>query len=126
MDRITTWFRQIMQDLDAWREGYKDHYRKTTGIENVIKPEVLFSMIKRYMNSQGEIVKIYDTDKERTLDKVYNDYFMHNDIWDMEDIITERNVAKEEYGDEFLKRIYEGITYDWVYYHKVDPIYKWF
>ena len=76
------------------------------------------------MNSQGEIVKIYNTDKEHTLDKVYNDYFMHNDIWDMEGIITEGNVAKEEYGNEFLKRIYEDITYDQVYYHKVVPIYK--
>ena len=42
----------------------------------------------------------------------------------MQDIITEENVAKEEYGDEFLKRIYEDITYDRVYHHKVDPIYK--
>ena len=76
------------------------------------------------MNSQGKIVKIYDTDEVHTIDKVYNDYFMEFDIWDMQDIIKGGKVPKEKYADEFLKRIYEDITYDWIYYHKVDPIYK--
>ena len=58
------------------------------------------------MNSQGEIVKIYDTNKERTLDKVYNNYFMHHDIWDMRDIIEGGKVPEEKYADEFFKRIY--------------------
>ena len=76
------------------------------------------------MNSQGKIVKIYDTDEVHILDKVYNHYFMEFDIWDMQDIIKEGKVLKEKYADEFFKRIYENITYDWVYYHRVDPIYK--
>ena len=61
------------------------------------------------MNSQGEIVKIYDTDEVRILDKVWNDYFMESDIWDMEDIIKEGKVLKEKYADEFFKRLYENI-----------------
>ena len=55
-------------------------------------------------------MKIYDTNKERIIDDVYNPYSMHFDIWDMHDIITEGNVSKKKYGDEFLKRIYEDIT----------------
>ena len=61
-----------------------------------------------------------------TIDKVYNNYFMEYDIWDMWDIIEGGKVPKEKYADEFFKRIYEDITYDQVYYHKVDPIYKLF
>ena len=45
---------------------------------------------------------------------------MEYDIFDMQDIIKGGKVLKEKYADEFLKRIYEDITYDWVYYHKVD------
>ena len=76
------------------------------------------------MNSQDEIVKIYDTDEVHTIDKVWNDYSMEYDIFDMQEIIKEGKVPKEKYADEFLKRIYEEITYNRVYYHKVDPIYK--
>ena len=76
------------------------------------------------MNTQGEIVKIYNTNEERTLDNVYRQYFMDTDIWDMEDVIRDKNVAKEDRGDEFFKCIYEDIAYDRVYYHKVDPVYK--
>ena len=81
-------------------------------------------VIKKYLNSQGEIVKIYDTDEERTIDKVRKDYFMVYNIWDMQDVIEGGKVPKEKYADEFFKRIYEDITYDWVYYNKVDPIFK--
>ena len=77
-------------------------------------------VIKKYLNSQGEIVKIYDTDEER----IYNVYFMDYDIWDMWNIIEGGKVTKEKYANEFFKRIYEDITYDHIYYHKVDPIYK--
>ena len=76
------------------------------------------------MNSQGKIVKIYDTDEVHTMNKVWNDYFMHHDIWDMHDIIKGGKVPKEKYADEFLKRIYEDITYDRICYHNMDPIYK--
>ena len=63
-------------------------------------------------------MKIYDTGEEQTIDRVYNG------IWDMWDVIGEGMVRKEKYADEFLKRIYEDITYNRIYYHKVDPIYK--
>ena len=64
------------------------------------------------MNSQGEIVRIYDTDEVRILDKIWNNYFMGHNILDMQDIIKEGKVPKEERADEFFKRIYEDITYD--------------
>ena len=79
-------------------------------------------VIKKYLNSQGEIVKVYDTDEERTIDRVYNDYFMDYNIWDMWNIIEGGKVTKEKYADEFFKRIYEDITYDQIY-RKVDSIY---
>ena len=68
-------------------------------------------------------MKIYVTDEERILDKVYNDYFMDNDIVDMQDIIRGGKIPEEKRTDEFLKRTYEDISYDWVYRRKVDPIY---
>ena len=79
-------------------------------------------VIKKYVNSNGEVVKIYDNDKERTIDRVYNEYFVNVDIWDMWRIIEEGKVTKERYAEEFIKRIYEDITYDRIY-HKVDTIY---
>ena len=69
-------------------------------------------MIKKFRNSYGDIVKIYDTDKERILDQVYNEYFMDNDITNMLDITREEKIPKEKRGDKFLKRIYEDISYD--------------
>ena len=80
-------------------------------------------MIKRFRKSQGEVVKIYDTDKTRTIDKVYNDYFMLNDIRDMQDIIEGGKIREEERTDEFFKRIYEDISYNQVYHRRIDPIY---
>ena len=68
-------------------------------------------------------MKIYDTDEERILDQVYNEYFMDNDIADMLDIAREEKIPEEKRTDEFLKRIYEDISYDQVYRHKADPIY---
>ena len=43
-------------------------------------------VIKKFRNSYGDVVKIYDTDEERILDEVYNEYFIEKDIWDMLDI----------------------------------------
>ena len=69
-------------------------------------------MIKKFRNSYGDVVKIYDTDEECILDQVYNEYFMDNDIADMLDIPQEEKIPEEKRGDEFLKRIYEDISYD--------------
>ena len=54
----------------------------------------------------------YLTDEVRVLDKVYNDYFMDNNIMDMQAIIKGGKVPEEERTDEFLKQIYEDISYD--------------
>ena len=69
-------------------------------------------VIKKYRNSYGNVVKIYDTDEGCILDKVYNDYFMDNDIVDMQDIIRGGKIPEEKRTDEFLKRMYEDISYD--------------
>ena len=62
-------------------------------------------MIKKYLNSYGKVVKIYDTDKERTIDRVFNKYFVNFDIWDMWRIIEEGKVTKERYAEELIKRL---------------------
>ena len=80
-------------------------------------------MIKRFRNSPGNVVKIYDTDETRIINKVYNDYFMLNDIRDMQDVIEGGKVREEECTDEFFKRIYEDISYHRVYPRRIDPIY---
>ena len=69
-------------------------------------------VIKKVKNSQGQVVKIYNTDKEHVIDRLYNPYTsFHFDMWDMEDIITERKAPKEIYGEELLKRIYEDLDF---------------
>ena len=55
-------------------------------------------------------MKIYDTDEVWTIDKVWNNYSMEYNIFDIQDIIKEGKVPKEKYADEFLKRIYEHIS----------------
>ena len=68
-------------------------------------------------------MKIYDTDKSRIIDKVYNDYFMINDIRDMQGIIVGGNVPEEDRADEFFKRIYGDTSNHQVYCRRPDPIY---
>ena len=80
-------------------------------------------MIKRFRNSQGNVVKIYNTDKTRIINKVNNGYFMLNDIRDMQDVIEGRKVREEERTDEFFKQLYEDISYHRVYRRRIDPIY---
>ena len=80
-------------------------------------------VIKRFRNSQGKVVKIYDTNKTQTIDKVYNDYFMLNNIRDMQDVIEGGKVREEEHTDEFFKRIYEDISYHQIYHRRIDSIY---
>ena len=80
-------------------------------------------VIKRFRNSQGEVIKIYDTDETQTINKVYNDYFMLNNIRDMQNVIEGGKIREEERTDEFFKRIYEDISYHQVYRRRTDPIY---
>ena len=55
-------------------------------------------VIKKYKNSYGDVVKIYDTDEERTLDEVYNEYYMYRDIVDMLDVAQEN---KNTWGETY-------------------------
>ena len=80
-------------------------------------------VIKKYRNSYGDVVKIYDTDGEHILDQVYNKYFMHNDITNMLVIAKEKKIPKEKRGNEFLKRTYESIKYQRTWRCRPDPIY---
>ena len=68
-------------------------------------------MIKKFRNSYGDVVKIYDTDEERILDEVYNEYFIEKDIWDMLDIAQEEKIPEEKRADKLFKRIYGDTSY---------------
>ena len=68
-------------------------------------------------------MKIYDTDESCIIDKVYNDYYMINDIRDMQGIIVGGNVPEEDRADKFFKRIYGDTSYHRVYRRRADPIY---
>ena len=88
---------QIMEDSekDTRTTTEKLHERKYDQTGSLVYPSERH-VIKKYMNSQGKIVRIYDTDEVRILNKVWNDYFMESNIWDMEDIIKEGKVPKEK------------------------------
>ena len=72
-------------------------------------------MIKKYINSYGKTVKIYDTNEIRTLDKVFCQYSMYPNIWDMADIIRNKKIPKEKYGEVFLKKIYSQDEQEYIY-----------
>ena len=114
--RIITWHPDYsrLRRLKKRVQGplQKEHWkRKHDQTRRLVLPSERH-VIKKVINSQGQVVKIYDTDKERVIDRVYNPYTsFHFDMWDMEDIITERKVPKEKYGEELLKRIYEDLDF---------------
>ena len=68
-------------------------------------------------------MKIYDTDESRMLEKVDFDYYMINDIRDMQSIIVGGNVLEEERANKFFKRIYGDTSYHRVYRRRADPFY---
>ena len=80
-------------------------------------------VIKKYKNSYGDVVKIYDTDEERILDEVFNKYFMYRDLVDMLDVAQEKKIPEEKRIDEFLKRVYGDTTYNQIWRCKPDPVY---
>ena len=68
-------------------------------------------------------MKIYDTDKERILDEVFNEYFMYRDLVDMADVVQEKKIPEEKRIDKFLKRVYGDTTYNRIWRRKPDPVY---
>ena len=52
-------------------------------------------MIKRYVNSFSETGKIYDTDRERTVDKVLYEYNIDTDMWKMLQTVEKVRVTKK-------------------------------
>ena len=68
-------------------------------------------------------MKIYDTDEERILDEVFNEYFMYRDLVDMSDIVQEEKIPEKKHIDEFLKRVYGDTTYNRIWRRKPDPVY---
>ena len=79
-------------------------------------------VIKKYKNSYGDVVKIYDTDEERILDEVFNEYFMYRDLVDMADVVQEKKIPEEKRIDKFLKRVYGDTTYNRIWRCKPDPV----
>ena len=67
-------------------------------------------------------MKIYDTDEERTVDRVLYEYQVDTDMWKMWQTIDEVRVTKKRRTEEFIKRIYPEEENDWKY-RKVDTIY---
>ena len=80
-------------------------------------------VIKKYKNSYGDVVKIYNTDEERILDEVFNEYFMYRDLVDMLDVAQEKKIPEEKRIDKFLKRVYGDTTYNRIWCRKPDPVY---
>ena len=80
-------------------------------------------MIKKFRNSYGDVVNIYDTDRTVILDRVWNEYCWYRDTTLMLAIVRDKKVPKEKRGDEFLKRTYESTTYQRTWRRRPDPIY---
>ena len=68
-------------------------------------------------------MKIYDTDEERILDEVFNEYFMYRDLVDTSDIVQEKKIPEEKCIDKFLKQVYGDTTYPRTWRCKPDPVY---
>ena len=92
--------------------------RDQTG-KHIIPTGTKRHVIKKYINSYGETIKIYDTDEVRILDKVFNKYSLHSDVREMLKIIQRRRkVPKDKYGEEFVKIIYTIDEVEHIYTQK--------
>ena len=79
-------------------------------------------VIKKYRNSYGDVVNIYDTDRTTILDRVWNQYNWYSDTTLMLAIVRDKKVPKEKREDEYLKRTYESTTYWRTCCRRPDPI----
>ena len=53
-------------------------------------------MIKKFRKSNGNVVKIYDTDTNRFLDSDFDYYKLHKDLEDMDRVIHDKRIPKEK------------------------------
>ena len=81
-------------------------------------------VIKKFRNSHGNVVKIYDTDEERILDEVFNEYFLYRDLVDMDCIIHDKKIPEEKRIHKLLKYLYGDTTYPQTWRRKPDPVYN--
>ena len=96
---------------------------KGSRTEKLVYPSVEH-VIKKFRNSEGKVMNIYDTDGSRELEKVNFDYYTINDIRDMTGIIIlGGNVPEEERANKLFRRIYGDTSYYRVYCRRADPIY---
>ena len=80
-------------------------------------------VIKKFRKSNGDVVKIYDTDTNRFLDSDFNYYKLHRDLEDMDRVIHDKRIPKEKCTDKFLKHLYGDSIYPQTWRHKPDPVY---
>ena len=80
-------------------------------------------VIKKYRKYNGEVVKIYDTDKTRFIDSDYDYYKLQEDLENMDQVIQNKEIPKEKRTEEMFKKIYEDPTYPRTWRRKPDPIY---
>ena len=78
-------------------------------------------VIKKYRKYNGEVVKIYDTDKTRFIDSNYDYYKLHEDLEDMDQVIQNKEIPKEKRTEVMLKKIYGDPTYPRTWRRKPDP-----
>ena len=75
----------------------------------------------RFRNSNGKMIRIYNTDERCNVDKVYNNYNINDDLRMMLNTIEDVKGTKKRSVDKFIESLYEidGIRK----YQKVDTIY---
>ena len=78
-------------------------------------------VIKKHRKCNGEIVKIYDTDKTRFIDSDWDYYKLHEDLEDMDQVIQNKEIPKEKRTEVMLKKIYGDPTYFRTWRRKPDP-----
>ena len=79
-------------------------------------------VIKRFRRSNGEVVKIYNTDSTRFLESNYDYYRLHRDIEKMDRVINNKEIPKNKHTDKLLKNIYGDPTYPRTWRCKPDPV----
>ena len=124
---ITAWYpdyerlKRLRKKVEGpLQRGYWDRKYDRTG--KFVYPSERH-VIKKFRNSYGDVVNIYDTDEKIVLDRVWNKYCWNRDITCMLAIVRDKKIPKEKRGDKFLKRTYESIKYQRTWRRRPDPIY---
>ena len=113
-DRVQRLKKKVQEPLQ--RNHYKRRHDQTG--KYIIPAGTKRHVIKKYINSYGDTVKIYDTNEIRILDEVFCQYSLYPDMRDMLRVIQNRKVPKGKYGEEFVKRIYTVEELEHIYTKK--------